>query len=176
MADNIPWCYFTIRNDVKVKIDKEDLERVSAKKWRATKSTTGRLRIVTSVSTPKGPRSLTLGAFLMNPPKGKLVYPRRFNDGFDYRKSNLIVCTMQERQQLLPKTRTESSSRYRGVSYSAKSKTWRAGIKVKGKTIALGTYKSEDEAALAYNKAAREYFGDMAYQNPVGRKFTDRND
>ena len=38
----------------------------------------------------------------MNPPKGKLAYPRRFNDGFDYRKNNLIICTMQERQQLLP--------------------------------------------------------------------------
>ena len=112
----------------------------------------------------------------MSPPKGKLVYPRRFNEGFDYRKNNLIICTMQERQQLLPKTRTESSSRYRGVSFSAKSKTWRAGIKVDGKTIALGTYKNEDDAALAYNKAAKEHFGDMAYQNPVGRKHTDRGD
>ncbi len=170
-----PWCYYEIGKNAKVKIDKEDLERVSARKWRVTKAATGRLRIVTSVQTPKGPRSVTLGHFLMSPPAGKMVYPRRFNDGFDYRKGNLVVCTMQERQRLLPKKRSPTASKYRGVSRAPRSQNWRASIKVEGRSISLGTYTSEDDAALAYNQAARQHFGDIAYQNPVGRKRSKRD-
>ncbi|MCM2282006.1 MAG: AP2 domain-containing protein [Bdellovibrionaceae bacterium] len=169
-----PWCYFSPRPGVKIKVDREDLERVRLRKWRVTQATTGRPRVVTSVKTPKGARSVTLGKFLMNPPAGKQVYPRRFNDGLDYRKSNLIVCTLQERQRLLPKKRIATTSKYRGVSFSARDQKWRAGIEVNGRTIALGSYKNEDEAALAYNEAALKYFGPIAYQNPVGRQIKPR--
>lgn len=165
-----PWCYISVHPNLKVKIDKEDLERVNEHSWRVTKGTTGRQRVVTSVRTPKGVRSVTLGRFLMKPPKGKQVYPRRFNEGLDYRKSNLIVCTLQERQRLLPKKRINASSSYRGVSYSKADGKWRAGIEVDGRSINLGHFDSEDDAAVAYNQAARKHFGDMAYQNQVGRR------
>ena len=167
MADK-EWCYLSIHPDLQVKIDREDLERVSKHSWRVTKGTTGRMRVVTSIRGPKGVRTLTLGKFLMDPPKGMQVYPRRFNDGLDYRKSNLIVCTLQERQRLLPKKRKDATSHYRGVSYSRVDGTWRAGIEVEGRSINLGNFSTEDEAALAYNEAARKYFGDLAYQNRVG--------
>jgi hypothetical protein len=168
-----PWCEVEI-SGLKVKIDREDKEAVEAKKWRVTQSTTGRPRVVTSLRTPEGVRSLTLGKFLMKPPKGKQVYPRRFNEGLDYRKDNLVVCTVGERQRLLPKRRVETTSKYRGVSYQKSTGKWRAGIQIEGKTINLGEFASEHDAALAYNKAARKYFGDLAYQNSVGRKMTDR--
>ncbi len=153
-----------------VKIDKDDLEKVQSRKWRVTKSTTGRFRVVTSVRTKEGVRSITLGKFLMDPPKGKQVYPRRFNDGLDYRKSNLIVCTVGERQQLLPKRRAQSTSKYRGVSYQTATAKWRAGIQVGGKTINLGEYDTELQAAEAYNQAAIKYFGEHAYQNITHKK------
>jgi hypothetical protein len=144
--------------------------------WRVTKGTTGRTRVVTSIRTPKGVRSLTLGRFLMDPPPGKQVYPRRFNQGLDYRKSNLIVCTLAERQRLLPKKKAASSSKYRGVSFATAEQKWRAGIEVDGHSINLGLFDGEDEAALAYNEAARKHFGDIAYQNPVGRQKKTRDE
>src|SRR3954467_3665990 len=98
-----PWCYIAVHPKLKAKIDKSDFKRVSEHKWRATKGTTGRLRVVTSVRGPKGVKNITLGKFLMKPAKGLQVYPRRFNEGLDYRKENLIVCTLKERQRLLPK-------------------------------------------------------------------------
>lgn len=153
-----------------VKIDREDLDLVQSRKWRVTKSTTGRIRVVTSVRTKEGVRSITLGKFLMNPPKGKQVYPRRFNDGLDYRKSNLVVCTVSERQQLLPKRRAESTSRFRGVSYQSSSGKWRAGIQVDGKTLNLGEYETEIQAAEAYNQASTKHFGEHAYQNITHKK------
>ncbi len=163
------WCEIIVSGK-KVKIDKEDQEKVEERSWRITEGTTGRLRVVTSIRTKDGVRSVTLGKFLMNPPKGKQVYCQRFNEGLDYRKENLIVCTLKERQRLLPKRRVESSSQYRGVSYQTGTGKWRAGIEVDGSQINLGEFGREDQAALAYNKAAREHFGTKAYQNSVGRK------
>ena len=170
------WCYYTISKGIRVKIDKDDLERVSEKTWRITKGTTGRPRVVTSVRTPAGIRNITLGRFLMSPPKSKQVYPRRFVEGLDYRKFNLIVCTVKERQRLLSKRRVKTTSQYRGVSFSRIDKKWKAGIEVNGKGINLGHFKDEKDAARAYNKAAKKYFGDIAYQNPVDRVKSRRDD
>ncbi len=170
------WCYLKIHPNRRVKIDRSDLKRVSAHSWRVTYGTTGRARVVTSVRTPNGTRSLTLGKFLMNPRKGYQVYPRRFEQELDYRKENLIVCTLKERQRLLPKKRVETSSRFRGVSYMKSSKKWRASIEVKGKAMNLGDYVHETQAALAYNKAARTHFGSIAYQNPVQKSKVPRKD
>jgi hypothetical protein len=150
-----------------VKIDRSDLAKVSRHSWRVTKGTTGRERVVTSVRTDAGSRTITLGAFLKKPAKGKQVYPRRFNEGLDYRKENLIVCTLKERQRLLPKKRTKTSSVYRGVSFQKANETWRAAIEVEGEAMNLGDFDLEDAAADAYNRAARKHFGKMAYQNEI---------
>jgi AP2-like factor, euAP2 lineage len=171
-----PWCYLELSTGGKVKVDKEDIPRLSLHSWRTTKGTTGRPRVVTSIRGPKGSRQITLGRFLMNPGKGKQVYPRRFNDGLDYRKDNLVVCTLKERQRLLPKNRIKQSSDYRGVSFSKNNKKWRAGIEVKGKSINLGHFATEEAAARAYNEAAKKYFGDIAYQNRVGKKSDERKE
>lgn len=103
----------------------------------------------------------------MNPPKGKLVYPRRYFDGFDYRQENLIICTLQERQRMLPKKRKDTSSKYRGVSFAKKKKLWRAGITIDGRMLNLGDFKTENEAAEAFNKASSIYFGKNGYQNTI---------
>jgi hypothetical protein len=176
-----PWCYLKVNPNHKAKIDQEDLDRVSAHTWRVIEKDSGRLKVVTSVKTPRGSRQVSLGQFLMKPPKGKMVYPARFMEGLDYRKSNLVVCTMKERQRLLPKSRNHGTSKFRGVSFVSSKKRWRASIKVDGKSISLGLYKNEQDAATAYNKASREHFGKIGYQNlitppPKGRREEDREE
>lgn len=103
----------------------------------------------------------------MKPPPGKFVYPRRYFEGFDYRKENLIVCTMQERQRMIPKKRKDKSSSYRGVSFSKTEKLWRAGITIDGRLKNLGNFKTERDAAAAYNEASKLYFGKNGYQNII---------
>jgi hypothetical protein len=164
------WVYIPVHPNYKAKIDRSDLQRVSEHSWRVTKGTTGRMRVVTSIRTKSGVKNITLGKFLMNPPKGKQVYPRRFNEGLDYRKNNLMVCTLSERQRQLPKNRMKATSSYRGVSFSRADRKWRAAIEVEGHAHNLGHFKTEHLAALAYNAAARKYFGKSAYQNQVGRR------
>jgi AP2-like factor, euAP2 lineage len=170
------WKYLATKNGEKVKIDAEDFERVSERSWRVIY--TGKAQkpsVVTSIRTGTQVRTMTLGQFLMNPPKGQLVYPRRWQQGLDYRKQNLIVCSMKERQRMLPKRADKSSSRYKGVSFVKSKKLWRARIEKNGRSHYLGDFSSEEHAALAYNKAARDLFGDQAYQNQIIKSSERRN-
>lgn len=65
------------------------------------------------------------------------------------------------------------TSQYKGVvlfsSFKQKprSKPWRAYLYAYGKQISLGYYKTELEAAVAYNDGAINYFGDKAELNKI---------
>jgi hypothetical protein len=59
------------------------------------------------------------------------------------------------------------SSKYRGVFINKKSNNWIAEIRKDKKKIRIGTYKTEEEAALAYNKKAIEVQGDKAKLNVI---------
>ena len=80
----------------------------------------------------------------------------------DNRKANLRKCTTGENVRNKTKS-VGKSSRYMGVSNSREK--WRAIIKSEGVKISLGTFASEEEAALAYDNAARTYFGNFASLN-----------
>ena len=161
------WKKIPVFGGKEAKVDAEDYERVMEHAWHTVTARSGRETITTSIKMENGWRQISLGKFLMKPKPGKYVYPRRFQNGFDYRKENLIVCTMQERQQILPKSRKHGSSQFKGVSFWAARNRWQAGIQVEGRSINLGLYLTEIEAAEAYNRAARKYFGEHAYQNPT---------
>ncbi len=171
----IDWCFIKVNPSSKAKIDKSDFVRCAKHTWRVLTKESGRKKVVTNIIDNKGRnRQISLGQFLMKPVKGKMVYPRRFMEGFDYRKENLVVCTMQERQRILPPSRRFGSSKFKGVSYITSRRRWRAAIKHKGKSISLGLYKIEEMAAAAYNHAAIEFFGKDAYQNQVKVSFVRR--
>jgi hypothetical protein len=162
------WTYIKVNPNSKAKVDAEDFERLSKQTWRIVTKDSGRQKVVTNIITKDGRnRQLSLGQFLMNPPKGKMAYPRRFNDGFDYRKSNIVICTMQERQRIIPPSKKHGTSKFKGVSFISSRKMWRAALKNKGQYLTLGLYRSEEEAAAAYNKKAKELFGEKSYQNQI---------
>jgi hypothetical protein len=56
-------------------------------------------------------------------------------------------------------------SKYRGVSWRKSSSNWRAYIYLHSKQHYLGCFDDEKDAAMAYDRAAREHHGDKAMLN-----------
>ena len=86
-------------------------------------------------------------------------------DGTDNRRENLRMCTQGQNLANQPK-RKNGTSKYKGVSLT-KSGKWVAQITVNYKHFALGCYELESQAAIAYNKAAKQFSGEYARLNTI---------
>lgn len=69
------------------------------------------------------------------------------------------------RQAVVRESTSKYRSKYRGVHYLPSSNRWRAQIKVAYKTISLGFFDTGEEAARAYDTAAKLYRGERAQLN-----------
>lgn len=104
---------------------------------------------------------------VMDLPAGCTV-DHKNNNKDDCRKENLRVATYSQNncnvgKKLFMRTPT---SKYKGVyKYKDRFYPWWAYIKFEGKRKSLGYFKTEIEAAEAYNKAAKELHGDFAKLN-----------
>lgn len=85
-------------------------------------------------------------------------------DPLDNRKSNLRLVTSAQNNQNRSKSKNKGSV-YKGVSWRIRYKKWKSAIRVNYKLIHLGMYINEWDAALAYNNAAKKYFGEFAVLN-----------
>jgi hypothetical protein len=116
-------------------------------------------------------RLYPLQRFIMGiPPESSLMVDHINFDRLDNRKQNLRVCTKgQNNYNHGPKDRLgKSTSKYKGVSYKKDTvRKWRARIGINGQEHELGFFATEEEAALAYNEAAINYFGEFAWLNIV---------
>ncbi|WP_371417778.1 HNH endonuclease [Roseivivax sp. THAF197b] len=88
----------------------------------------------------------------------------RNGDRTDNRWINLRAAEKSENCRNV-KSRTGSTSSYLGVSFRRDRNIWRAVIFTDGKQKFLGTYKSEEEAARAYDAAAIRHHGEFARLN-----------
>ena len=93
-----------------------------------------------------------------------ILTDHRNGDGLDNRRINLRPCTHAENVRNST-ARHNSRSPYKGVSWDRKSRKWKAQIGMHGRKIHLGFYEREQDAAEAYDMAARRYFGEFARLN-----------
>lgn len=92
----------------------------------------------------------------------------------DNTRRNLRSCTHAQNLSNQRVHEGQKSSKYKGVHWCNTHETWVAQIHAKSdrlsngrKNIKIGTFKTEREAALAYNSKAKELFGEFARLNDV---------
>lgn len=95
---------------------------------------------------------------------GELEIDHINHSGLDNRKANLRVTTHQQ-NGMNQQRQKGCSSEYKGVYWFKNAKKWRAQIKANGEKIHLGYFTNELEASEAYNKKAKELFGDYALRH-----------
>lgn len=83
----------------------------------------------------------------------------------DNRKENLRIVTRSQNSQNKGKRKKEYSSKFKGVSLIKESSKWYAGIRINKKSLNIGHYNNEVDAARAYDEKAKELFGEYAWLN-----------
>lgn len=141
-------------------VDAEDYESLIKHKWHFC----GKY-VATSLYKNGRKQEIYLHRFVVNAEAGKDVDHKNHNL-LDNRKENLRICTRRENKANTQGVKKNTSG-FKGVGFFKATSKWRAYIKVNYKFISLGHYKTKREAALAYNKAARYYFGEYAYINLI---------
>lgn len=89
------------------------------------------------------------------------------HNGIDNQKNNLRKCTGAQNIKNYTKSKNKKSSIYKGVSYYKRVKKWQASICCDNKPTWLGHFKTEVEAAIAYNEAAKRLHGEFAHLNII---------
>jgi len=85
-------------------------------------------------------------------------------NGLDNRRCNLRICSHSENQHN-GSPYVGCSSRFKGVHWRKDRRKWQTSIRNAGKPIYLGYFTDEAEGARAYDRAARELFGEFARVN-----------
>lgn len=149
------------------KVDDEDFENLSLYKWWAPpERKTSKSYVIGYIKNPgEEPKRLLMHRLLMNPDKSQVV-DHINGDTLDNRRSNLRVCTNQENSRSRAKRlQKNNTSGFTGVVASSVFGKWGARIKVNGKAIHLGTFETKEDAAKAYDKAAKKFHGEYATLN-----------
>ncbi len=106
--------------------------------------------------------SKLLSRLILQTPKG-LIADHKNHNTLDNRRRNLRNATRS--QNMWNRKRTCEKSKYKGVSMAEDK--WQAQLRFNDKRVRNKACKTEREAALLYNKWAKEFFGEFACLNKV---------
>lgn len=143
-----------------VLVDDEDFEKLSSRTWCIRKTgnkfyaETKERRVIT----------ILMHRFLMGVDSRSVYIDHKDGNGLNNQKGNLRTATHSDNLCNRGAIRN-SLSKYKGVSWVSSRKKWRASIQKDKVNKSLGYFSSDIDAAIAYDKAAKEIHGEFAFLN-----------
>jgi hypothetical protein len=145
-------------------VDAEDYEYLNQFKWHAR--TDGKRFYVTRTIYKSGNFSkIQMHRLIMNPLE-RMYIDHINSDGLDNRKCNLRICN-QAQNSMNSRKLIKTHSQFKGIHLDKRYNCWIARIGISYKRKYLGQFKNEIAAALAYNEAAKKYYGEFAKLNNI---------
>lgn len=141
-------------------VDDEDYEYLSLFSWQAQRIGNGKYRTITWTKRPNR-TFLRMHTLIMNPPRGMEVDHIDGNP-LNNQKSNLRICTHANNMLNRSKEKGNTTG-YKGVSFQ--KNRYISRIRVNNKEYWIGSFDSPEDAAKAYDDAARIYHGEFAKLN-----------
>jgi hypothetical protein len=144
-----------------VQIDSSDYHLLEGEKWWVAKD--GYVKVFA-----EGPPQ-RLARLVMDAKPGQIVDHVDRNP-LNNKRSNLRFCDDSQSSSNQQKTKRPSTSRFKGVFRSnpvrgSKKSPWTAQISFRGKSIYLGSFVNEEDAARAYDASAIQTHGEFAATN-----------
>lgn len=142
-----------------------DLELVCRYRWYAVDlgATTARF-YATMCWRKNGQKTKTVCMHRLIHPQWAVIDHADMN-GLNNTRSNVREASSAKNNQNKNKARGKFSSKFKGVCWDRARRKWHASIKADGKRINLGCFESEIDAAIAYDRAAKQLFGEFARLN-----------
>jgi hypothetical protein len=164
MTDEQAIAMVTVSADHVALIESRDLELVSGYRWYPLFGHNGKIYVVANVKKT----IVYMHRLIAGTPKG-LETDHVNGDGLDNRRGNLrtATCSLNSANTWKPARPDGSAhtSKFKGVSWDRARGKWQSKINPGGGTKNLGRYRSEEDAARAYDAAAVASWGEFARLN-----------
>lgn len=147
-------------------VDDEDFEYLSQFKWHFNShGYAARTIYIKDSSKKSGYKFITERMHRVINKTSKGFHTDHINSNrLDNRKVNLRTATRAQNARNKSNQKNNTSG-YKGVSWHARNKRWRASISLNNKPVNIGCFKTKEEAARAYNEAAIRLHGEFSKLN-----------
>jgi len=143
-------------------VDDDMFEYLNQWKWYARKGG-NTFYAVRNVGKYLNQKKIHMHRQIMNAQEGQEIDHINHN-ALDNRRTNLRTCTRAQNQHNR-KINRNSTSKFKGVYWNKVRRKWQARVSLNGKRPYLGSFNNELDAAKAYDKKAKELFGEFANLN-----------
>lgn len=144
-------------------VDDEDFEKVSKYKWHAGQCG-NKIYGKTGNGKPNSVR-MYMHRFILNVTDSKIKVDHIDGNTLNNQKHNLRHASQHENIRHRSGMRKGNTSGYRGIKKDKRSgqskNPWIARISVDSKTKYIGSFSTAEEAARAFDKAAKEVYGEF---------------
>ncbi len=160
-VDGARWIHLSNKKDQWVLVDEADFDWLNKYRWHWAKPPKAVLSEY-ALSWVEG-RMVSMHRLIIAPGADFQVDHKNHN-GLDNRRKNLRVATKSQNEGNTSKRCTNTSG-FKGVFWDKTRKKWLAQLHTKEGFVHLGRYLDKEDAARAYDKAAKLHFGEFAFLN-----------
>lgn len=154
------------KNGTEFIIDKDDFDKVDQYTWHTNTPPSSKTTYIMANITKR--IKIKLHRFILNITDPKIQVDHINGNGLDNRKENLrLVTNAQNNRNKSKYVTANGTSKYKGVFFCKQRNKWVAQICLNYKKIHIGRFKTEIEAAKAYNEKALTLFGQYAKLNTI---------
>jgi len=146
-------------------VSDEDYDRISVHKWCASESwSRGKMHNVYAIRSADG-YTLRMHRFILGVDEHKVEVDHIDGNGLNNQRHNLRTGSRSDNATNMPKRKDAKWSEFKGVVLHVQSGLWRCELSLGGVRIYLGYYRTEIEAAMAYDIASLLFRGEFARLN-----------